>query len=257
VNGSSEIDHAIEVFVRGFGFVRSRTHPYVVDRIEQAWVLRDAPRRDPRRYRREEWVAHGVEPAALAGLAARHARGRYVLSVVRTLDEDPKPIRQAYNGLGFRLGGTEPFLRHALTDIPADPADSSTVAVEQISTPEQAKQLRASNGPKIAPEALQPDGRVRQYAAFEDGVPVGWVASIGVRDGAGVESTWCSDLFVVPEQRRRGIGRILMLRLLRDDRDRGVRWSVLSASSAGAQLYPRLGYEPIGELLMYTPIRQV
>ncbi len=253
VQGSDELNRAIEVFVRGFGFVRSRTHPYLAERVGDAWVMRDAPRRDPTKYRREEWVGHGMAPAELHQLAEQHTRGRYALCVVRCDEEDPAPLRQAYRELGFRLGGAEPFLQHRLIDLPAgDPA----IRVERVTTPEQAERLRAADGPKVSHEAFRPDGPLRQYLAVADGLPVGWVASVVVPEtGAEGTATWCSDMFVAPTHRRRGIGRALLARMLRDDHDHGARRSVLSASQAGAQLYPTVGYERLGELLVYTPAR--
>lgn len=144
VKGSAELDRAIEVFVRGFGFVRSRTHPYLAERLGGVWVMRDAPRRDPAKYRREEWVGYGLSPADLYALAEQHTRGRYALCVVRSDDEDPAPIRQAYRELGFRLGGAEPFLQHRLADLPTGP---KAVRIEQVTTPEQAERLRAAEEP--------------------------------------------------------------------------------------------------------------
>lgn len=239
--------------MHGYGLARSRTHPYLAERVGAAWRLHDAPRRDPRKYRREEWVAHGVEPEVLAQLAKQHSAGWYTICVVRSVDEDSGPIRQAYKELGFRLNTTEPFLHHPLTDLPV----GGPTPIELVISKEQPDRLRALGGPKISPEAYEPGGRLRQYVAFDEEAPIGWVGSIEVHDGAGVMSTWCSDLFVVPEHRRRGIGRSLMARLLLDDRTSGARSSVLSASNAGARLYPGLGYEPIGELLNFTPIRPV
>jgi hypothetical protein len=65
---------AIEVFARGFCFTRSFTHPYLADRIEELWVVRDAPRKRGD-YRREEWIAHGVSPKKIDQLARKHTRG--------------------------------------------------------------------------------------------------------------------------------------------------------------------------------------
>lgn len=253
VSDDAELDRAIEVFVRGFGFVRSRTHPYLAERVGPAWVMRDAPRRDPAKYRREEWVGHGLAPAELHELAEQHTRGRYALCVVRCDKEDPAPVRQSYRDLGFRLGGAEPFLQHRLIDLPGgDPA----IRVDRVTTPEQAERLRAADGPKLSDEAFRPDGPLRQYVAEADGLPVGWVASVVVPEtGPEGTATWCSDMFVAPTHRRRGIGRALLARMLRDDHDHGARRSVLSASQAGAQLYPTVGYERLGELLVYTPAR--
>ena len=79
---------------------------------------------------------------------------------------------------------------------------------------------------------------------FQMGVP-GEIASV-----AGVTA-----VSVLPSHRRRGIGRALLCRMLRDDRARSSRCSVLTASHTGALLYPRVGYERIGTLLMFAPRR--
>jgi hypothetical protein len=56
-----EMEFAIEVFVRGHSVGRSRTHPYEASRVGPLWVMRDAPRKNPRDYRKEEWIAHGLD----------------------------------------------------------------------------------------------------------------------------------------------------------------------------------------------------
>jgi hypothetical protein len=50
------IEFAIEVFVRGHSAGRSRTFPYEVSRVGPVWLMRDAPRKNPRNYRKEEWI---------------------------------------------------------------------------------------------------------------------------------------------------------------------------------------------------------
>lgn len=60
-------------------------------------------------------------------------------------------------------------------------------------------------------------------------------------------------MFVKAEYRRRGIARALLTRMLRDDRAAGTAASVLLASHAGSALYPTVGYETIGALLMFAP----
>jgi hypothetical protein len=44
--------------------------------------------------------------------------------------------------------------------------------------------------------------------------------------------------------------------MLRDDRTRGAKQSVLLSSHTGALLYPRVGYEQIGMLLIFAPKRK-
>jgi predicted acetyltransferase len=77
-----------------------------------------------------------------------------------------------------------------------------------------------------------------------------------VVDTAAGRAAWVSNMFVEPDYRRRGIGRSMLARMLRDDRGRGATRSVLLASHTGAMLYPHVGYETLGELLCYTPRRE-
>jgi predicted acetyltransferase len=62
-------------------------------------------------------------------------------------------------------------------------------------------------------------------------------------------------MYVSASHRRRGIGWALLAKMLRDDRTRGSKSSVLTASHTGALLYPRVGYERIGTLYMFAPRR--
>jgi predicted acetyltransferase len=103
----------------------------------------------------------------------------------------------------------------------------------------------------VLPEHLDPDAPLRQYVALVDGEPVGWVRSIAVAGAA-----WCSSMYVQPAFRRRGIARAMLARMLRDDRAGGADAAVLLASHAGAKLYPVVGYEQIGTLLLYRPGRR-
>jgi GNAT superfamily N-acetyltransferase len=92
------------------------------------------------------------------------------------------------------------------------------------------------------------DAPLRQYVALIDDQIVGWVRSITTPAG-----TWCSNMFVARTWRRRGIGRAMLCRMLRDDRDHGAAAAVLTASHTGALLYPIVGYRPIATLFLYTP----
>jgi hypothetical protein len=79
---SREIEFAIEVFVRGHAAGRSRTFPYEVSRVAPLWAMRDAPRKNPRDYRKEEWIAHDVDPRKVDAIVRQHARGRFFLCVM-------------------------------------------------------------------------------------------------------------------------------------------------------------------------------
>jgi GNAT superfamily N-acetyltransferase len=242
------MDFAIEVFVRGHSAGKSRTFPYEASRVAPLWVMRDAPRKNPRDYRKEEWIAHDVDAREVDAIARRHTRGRFFVCAIVSGGESDEPTRSAYKAMGYRLLATEGFFVQPLRRITKPPA---SVAIERVRTPELAAQLgRVTHTRPIPDRFLGSDAPFRQYVALDGEDIVGRVRSV---DAAG--ATWCADMYVDPSHRRRGIGRALLSRMLRDDRARGSQCSVLTASHTGALLYPRVGYERIGTLFMFVPRR--
>ena len=63
-------------------------------------------------------------------------------------------------------------------------------------------------------------------------------------------------MYVVQKHRRRGIGSAMLAKMLRDDRAHDAKCSVLLSSHTGALLYPRVGYQQIGTLLLFAPQRK-
>ncbi|MES1147477.1 MAG: GNAT family N-acetyltransferase, partial [bacterium] len=90
----------------------------------------------------------------------------------------------------------------------------------------------------------------RQYFVTHPTRAVGFVRSVPFQ-----QDSWVSDLFVVQSYRGQGYGRALMARLLRDDKKAGLRNSILLASRAGARLYPHVGYQLMGELQIFCPVK--
>ena len=162
--------------------------------------------------------------------------------------EPDEPTRSAYKGLGYRLLATEGFFVQRLTRIPKSPAP---VSIERVRTPELAVRLgKITRTRPIADSLLRDDAPFRQYVALDGEDIVGRVRSVDA-----VGATWCADMYVNPSYRRRGIGQALLCRMLRDDRARGSKSSVLTASHTGTLVYPRVGHERIGTLLMFVPKR--
>ncbi len=211
--------------------------------------MRDAPRKNPRDYRKEEWIAYDIAPKKVDAIARRHARGRFFVCVMIAEGEPDAPMRATYKALGYRLITTEGFFIQPLKRIPKPP---SSATIERVRTPALAAQLgRIIRRQPISADLLRDDAPFRQYVARDGKNIVGRVRSV---DAAG--ATWCSDMYVDPSRRRRGIGRALLSKMLRDDRARGSKCSVLTASHTGALLYPHLGYERIGTLFMFAPIKK-
>ena len=252
----AEIQHALEVFVQGFSSEKSRTHPHEHTRVGKLWVMRDAPRKNAKDYRKEEWIAYDVAPGEADGAARHVARGRFFVCAVVDHGRSDSQLRSDYNSLGYRLLATEALFVHRLKRIPRvlgvgrNRQTKGAITIERMLTQVMAERFgRATRTRPLASEQLrEKNAKFRQYVALDGDELVGWVRSVNAGDSA-----WCSNLHVRPTHRRRGIGKALMLRMLRDDRARGARRSVLLASHAGALLYPHLGYEQLGTLLIFAP----
>lgn len=240
-----EMETAIEVFVRGVGVTRSFTHPYLAEQVDGLWVMRDAPRKR-RKYRTEEWVDYGDGVEKTDRVARRHAKGKIAVCAMLDAGESDEALRAEYRSHGYRLLVTEPVMVHTLKRIPRfeQPLEIRRVLDEDLAN----RVNKAARARQTLAEHLEEGAPLRQYVALEKRTPVGWVRSIDTGPG-----TWCSDMYVKPKYRRRGIGRALMERMLRDDRQHGASLAVLTASHTGALLYPLVGYRQIGTLLLYSP----
>jgi GNAT superfamily N-acetyltransferase len=162
------------------------------------------------------------------------------------MDEDDGPMRAAYRALEYRLETTEALMVHPLLQIPRTP---EILPVNRVVTQERADQLAKIARKRLAlPEHFGADSPLRLYVALDGETPVGWLRSITVGNCA-----WVSNVYVEAKYRRQGIGRSMLTTMLRDDRAHNIGQSVLLASHTGALLYPRVGYQQIGELFVYTP----
>lgn len=198
-----DIELAIEVFVRGHCAGKSRTFPYEATRVGPLWVMRVAPRKNPRNFRKEEWIAHAIDPRDVDAVARRETRGRFFVCTIIGEGEPDEPTRSAYKSLGYRLLASEAFFVQPLERIPMP---HSPVPIERVRTPELAKQLgKATRTRPIANDLLGKDAPFRQYVALNRDAIVGRVRSV---DAAG--ATWCADMHVSESHRRRGIGRALL-----------------------------------------------
>src|SRR4030095_15390532 len=134
-NRRREIEFAIEVLVRGHSAGKSRTFPYEVSRVGPLWLMRDAPRRNPRDYRKEEWIAHGADAREVDAIARRQTRGRFFVCAMIGEGDPDGPTRSAYKDLGYRLLATEGFFVQRLERVPKRPPP---VPIEQVRTTELA-----------------------------------------------------------------------------------------------------------------------
>ena len=239
------IESAIEVFVHGHSAGKSRTFPYEASRVGPVWLMRDASRKNPRDYRKEEWIAYDVAAEDVDAIARQHARGRFYVGAMIATAEPDEPTRSAYKALGYRLLGTEGFFVRQLGQVPKPPP--TAISIERVRTADLAARLgKTTRRQPIPDDLLGDDAPFRQYVAIDGADIVGRVRSVDA-----VGASWCADMFVDPAHRRRGIGQALLLGMLWDDQAHGSRCSVLTATHTGALLYPRVGYERIGTLFMF------
>jgi GNAT superfamily N-acetyltransferase len=244
---ASSLRTAIDVFMGGVAFARSDTHPCEIHRVGRLWVMRDAPRKRAADYRREIWVVYGTSPADADQLIRRKTRGRFCICALLAADEPDEALRALYKDAGFRLGSTMAIMMHRrprrVPDLP------TPFPIERVATIEMAKRFGKATRRRLTRAAELIDGTaIRSYVAIDRAQIIGWATSITVG-----EYTWIQGMFVAPRYRRRGIGKAILSRLLRDDHAHGAKASFLTASHAGAMLYPHVGFETIGQLLLYTP----
>jgi len=240
---------AIETFAYGYASSRSITHPCIVARPGPLWVVRDGLRKNPAKERNREYVAFDTSPKEVVRHIKRDGpRGFVVCAVHAGMVRDTK-MEKAYKGLGMRYTLSEPFFVHRLNPVPRGNAPLPVRRVKKIKVAQliakaaRSRQIDENDVPRD-------DAATRLYAAFEDAQPVGWVCSIRHKN-----TSWVSDLFVSNAHRGMGVGSAIMRVMLRDDVKRGIKHSVLTASRAGMGVYHRLGYEQIGLLQLFRPIR--
>jgi GNAT superfamily N-acetyltransferase len=245
---NDDLASAIESFARGVASTRCFTYPSNAELIDRCWVIRDEARKGGRGYRREEWAALGIDPIEVDAAARRGTRGRFCVCAVHAANESDAPLRAGYKAVGYRLHATEALMMHRLKRIPKVPPP---FPISRVLTEELAGLVfKAAGRRQILPEHLKGNDVLRLYVALDGETPVGWLRSIVVGD-----STWVSNVFTVPKYRRKGVGKSLLAKMLRDDLKYGAKQSVLTASHAGEGLYDSMGYERLGTLLLYTPKR--
>lgn len=251
--GDADLTGVIDTFTRGFSKARSVTWPYVVSRVGPLWRCHDAPGRSADKERGREYVALDTEPIVVDRHVQRQETGPrgYVVCVAhRGVGKDAE-LHAAYTAMGYRYARQEPFFVRDLTRGRAGLRGSGGAPVRRVQTPDAARRVAEAAGRRQIDEAWLADAAqpVRLFAAWDGDRAVGWVTSVATAPGW----AWVANLYVERAMRGRGIGGSLMRALLRDDARRGVERSVLTASTVGAMLYPKVGYQRVGSLMLFYP----
>jgi predicted N-acetyltransferase YhbS len=247
-----EIHEACEVFLNGFSFTRSFTHPYLVRRVPPLMLMVDAPRRSGE-YRRTEVVTCCTDPTQVCESIAGERIGHHCLCVITPSSGLDPNVRDRFKRSGYRLGGTQGFFVRDLSDVSEIDGETLFAEIRRVTTTEQLVRANTAAGSRLLrPEHVEANSSIRLYFAELGGEIVGHVRSVA----ATPKGCWVAGLYVWPDYRRRGIAKALMNRMLVEDREAGASHSVLLASHAGALLYPVLGYRRIGTLHLFTPINR-
>ena len=236
------LDRAVEVFVQAFAQGKSRTYPYVASRIGDLWVMQDGPGKKGDA-RKVEVVGVSVEPEIVVRTLESAGIKWHFYCDIAPPGTDLAARKMAFKSLDYRALSTEWMFAHDLGSIPDF---VSRPPVRLAATREEFDAV-----PQRTSHARPWFGFGRQYTVAHPTRAVGFVRSVPFQQDA-----WVSDLFVHAEYRGQGYGRALMAKLLKDDKESGVRASVLLASRAGARLYPHVGYQQIGVLQMFCPTRR-
>lgn len=232
------METATDVFVRAYCVAKSAAHPYVPTRAGGLWVMQDGPgRKEPRKI---EAVSCSLSPTEMVRGIGDLGLGWHFASKIHAPDADFKAIRQEFKSLGYRAVATEWMFTHSLADIPPV---TSEPPPRMVITHAEADAI-----PQIAQHKRKVRDGVRLYGVWDKTRDYGWVQSVPFGEAA-----WVANLYVHKDARGRGFGRSLMAKLLKDDKDLGIKTSVLLASSDGARLYPHLGYDKIAVLQMFCP----
>ncbi len=233
------LQEAADAFIAGWTTTRRLSGLFEVAPREEATFVYD-----PTGARMGELVAVDTAPERAVELYPTSQRG--AICAIYSPDAPLDAHKKAFRLSGWRLLRTEPMFVHVLRDLPPlDPRVVRAISPEHVARICKAAKMR----PATMGVTDEDDAPIRLYGASVEGENVGWVRSIR----AGKQDSWVSSLNVREAYRRQGYGAGLMAALLHDDKRLGRRASVLLASHTGALLYPGLGYERVGTLMLLMP----
>ena len=176
--------------MRGHAAGKSRTFPYEASRVGSLWVMRDAPRKNPRDYRKEEWIAH-----------ARRRHGRWTRlrdstrvggsSSARSLASESRTSRPGPPTSRSAIGCSRPKRSSCsrCSGFRSRLRLCRSKGSARLSSPRGSERRRERGRSRTS--LLGKDAPFRQYVALDGDDIVGRVRSV---DAAG--AIWCADMHV-------------------------------------------------------------
>jgi GNAT superfamily N-acetyltransferase len=214
------------------------------------WYASDVPHGPQNRVFQARFAPAQADARIEALLACYRTRGVPMLWWLWE-DSQPADLGRRLLAHGLKRTRTSEGMAADLTTLNEGFACAPATRIEPVRTPAQLRQFVEVIGvgfdaPRVATEALYDqflalglDGRLplRHYLALLEDEPV---ASSTMFLGGGVAGLYA--VTTVPKARRQGIATAVTLAPLRAARDEGYRVGVLLPSSAGFQVYLRLGF---------------
>lgn len=197
----------------------------------------------------EFFVRNCDSSEALAAVAAARPLAEHYITV---LEEQPSTILDYTRTGRYILIHSETLMACDLRDVHL-PDPLPAVMVAQTAAEAEWLNTHDPQGIRWIPPDNLADPLVRHYAIIADNLPVVRGRNLWL-DSA---HSYVSRIYTAGAYRRRGLARILMQRLLADDRARGAHWSILTASTMGSRLYEDLGYRSLGSIHVFHPATHV
>jgi GNAT superfamily N-acetyltransferase len=222
----------------------------VHDSPELLWILSDIPSAMFNNVFRANLAPDRVDAAIEAVIARCRARNVPVAWHVGPLTK-PANLGEALEAHGFSHGWETPCMAADLRALNEDLQVPPGLTIEQVADVETLKQFchvfAVSFGwPDFVQDAWLdlfasighgPRLPVRHYLGRLKGEPVATMSLFLVGGAAGI---YCAA--TLPDARRRGIGAMMTLTLLREARSLGYRVGVLQSSDMGYRVYRRVGF---------------
>lgn len=234
------IEQATEIFARGFCTLKSRTHPYIPEKVVDLWVCKDGPGRKD--LRKIEVLSPNLGAKACVEQIHDLALGWHFVCEISPMDVDLARVKADYKSLGYRAMSTESMMVHDLKEIPEFTSDPAPRLVRE-------KDFKAIK--QVASHARMAENGTEKFCIWDESRDYGWVTNVPIGKAA-----WIGDLYVFDDVRGRGYGKALMSTILGAQKDQGFEQSVLLASSAGMNVYPKLRFTKIGTLQLFCPVKR-
>lgn len=235
---------AYAVFINALTLIRGLTGDGLRMDVDAVPLFRWQRHTDTQTTLHDEAVVHARKPSdVLRALCSLPPGKEHYITTVN----DPSEMCHEYEQAGYACMFTEWLMVRPLTEL-LEAVNTDEVKVATLADVPRLIQNDAEDRPWIWPQtAAHP--AIHSYYIWRGG-QVAARAWCWQQDAS---TSYVSHVFTHPDHRRKGLAQQVVLRLLQDCAVRGEQWSVLASTVAGEPLYRTLGYESLGEILVFAP----